>query len=125
MRQIWRRSVTLLAIYAVALHVIFLGFGPINANGAAVDPLSVICHGVAAANAPGDQAPGKSDLIPGHACEHCNLCSAVAPPPSPDIPLAGNLGPVRVLHLLRPASTIARPGITSDPRLTRGPPQIA
>ena len=125
MRLVWRRGVTLLAIYAVALHVIFFGFRPINANGAVVDPLSVICHGATPANTSGDQAPDNSNLIPGHACEHCNLCSAVAPPPSPDVALAGSLGPVRILHVLRPASAITRRGIASNPRLARGPPQIA
>ena len=68
MRLLWRRSMTLLAIYAVALHVISLGFGPISASSVVVDPLSIICHGVT--NSPGDQAPDKPDLMPGHACEH-------------------------------------------------------
>jgi hypothetical protein len=118
-----RRIVTLLAIYAVALHVILLGLAPINANGAAVDPLSLICHSSAPA-APGQEAPDKPDLIPGHACEHCNLCSAVAPP-EPDVAFIGNLLPVRVLHILRPASTAPHHSITSGPRLAQGPPSVA
>jgi len=68
------------AIYAVALHVILLGLVP-AANGESVNPFSVICHSAGPAAA-GDEAPGKPGLIPGHACEHCNLCSA-APPPEP------------------------------------------
>src|ERR1017187_7440082 len=91
MRLLLRRGVTLLAIYAVALHVILLGLVPIAANVAAIDPFSVICHSAASAAVPGDEAPGKPDLVPGHACEHCNLCSAAAALPAPDIVLIGKL----------------------------------
>jgi hypothetical protein len=118
MRRILRRGVTLLAIYAVALNIIFLGLSPLGAS--AVDPFSVICHSV---TTQGDEAP-QSGLIPGHACEHCNLCSAVAPPAAPDVALALDLGPARILHLLRPASAAPRIGVTSDPKLARGPPRF-
>jgi hypothetical protein len=123
MRPIVRRGVTLLAIYAVVLHVILLGFVPIAGNAATVDPLSIICH--SASGTAGDKAPATPGLIPGHACEHCNLCSVTAPPPAPDVALAGRMGPARVLHVLRPASMHARAGLTSDPRLARGPPHAA
>jgi hypothetical protein len=119
MRRMVRRGVTLLAIYAVALNVIFLGLSPLGAS--AVDPFSVICHSVAGTQ--GDEAP-QSGLIPGHACEHCNLCSAVAPPPAPDVVLATDLGPARILHVQRPASAAPRIGVTSDPKLARGPPRF-
>jgi len=115
-----RRSVTLLAIYAVALHAILLGLAPIAAGNAAVDPLAVICHSVS--GPAGNETPVKSGLVPGSACEHCNLCSAIAPPPAPDVALAGTMGPVRVLHVLRPVSAIGRAPVTSGPRLARGPP---
>ena len=121
-----RKVVSWVAIYAVALHVILLGLASVAANtSAAVDPFSVICHSVAQAGAAGDEAPGKPDLIPGHACEHCNLCSAAAPPPAPDVALNVDLRPVRVLNVLFPASAPARTGVTSDPKLARGPPQSA
>ena len=58
---------TLLAIYAVALHVILLGLVPITANGVAVDPYSIICHSITPTGAAGDETPAKADLIPGHA----------------------------------------------------------
>jgi hypothetical protein len=121
MRLKARRSVTLLAIYAVALHVILLGLAPIGPAGAGGDPLSIICHGVAGSV---DEAPLKSNLVPGHACEHCNLCSLVAPPPAPAAALAHDMGPARILHVLRPASTAPRNGRASNPKLARGPPQL-
>jgi hypothetical protein len=113
-----KRGVTLLAIYAVALHTVFLGFAPIGAaQAAANDPFSIICHSVA----PTDDAPAAADhLLPGHACEHCNLCSVTAPPPAPTIAL--NLTPARVSHVLNPISAPPRAGIASDPKQARGPP---
>ena len=114
----------MLAIYAVALHVILLGLVPIAANGEIVNPFSVICHS-AGPVAAGDEAPGKPDLIPGHACEHCNLCSAAAPPPAPDIVLIGNLMPTRLLRVLRPASHAPTAGIAFRPNFARGPPRFA
>ena len=123
MRLGLRRSVTLLAIYAVALHIILLVFVPIAANvSAAIDPFSVICNSVAPAGAVGDEAPSKPDLVPGHACDQCNLCNAAAPPPAPASALLGSLPPARVLHALRPLSMTVRIGTTSDPKLARGPP---
>ncbi len=121
MRRLLRKCVTVLAIYAVALNVIFLGFTPANANAAAVDPFSVICHSIAGTQ--GDEAP-KTGFIPGHACEHCNLCSAVAPPPAPDVALAIDFRPARVVQVLHPASASFHAGLTSDPKLARGPPRF-
>jgi hypothetical protein len=112
------------AIYAVALHVILLGLVPIAANGENVNPFSVICHSVAPAGAAGDETPAKPDLIPGHACEHCNLCSA-APPPEPAVVAIGNLLPARLLHVLRPVSHAPRTGVAFTPNLARGPPRFA
>jgi hypothetical protein len=126
MRLGLRRSVTLLAIYAVALHVLLLGFAPIVANeSTAVDPFSVICHSLTHAGALGDEAPVNPNLIPGHACDHCNLCNAAAPPPTPDVVLLGSLPPTRVLHTLRQFSTRVRIDTTSNPKLARGPPLSA
>jgi hypothetical protein len=117
----WRKIIGVVAIYAVALHVVLTGLMPLAAVAAAVDPLSAICHGNPA------DAAGQQDRRgipqPGHACEHCNLCTALAPPPAPDALLAGRIAPERVLHVLRPISTSARIALASDPKLARGPPQ--
>jgi len=121
MRSGWRKIIGVLAIYAVALHVVLVGLIPFASAAASVDPLSVICHSVPA-GAAGQQDTGVPQ--PGHACEHCNLCSTLAPPPAPDTPLAGNLAPARVLHVLRPLSTAARDTLTSDPKQARGPPRM-
>ena len=120
MRAGWRKIIGVLAIYAVALHVVLIGLIPFAAAAAAADPLSVICHSVPAGT-DGQQAPGVPQ--PGHACEHCNLCTALAPPPAPDTRLAGNLAPARVLNVLRPLSTSARTSRAANPKLARGPPQ--
>ncbi|HEX5210253.1 MAG TPA: DUF2946 family protein [Pseudolabrys sp.] len=120
MRLFFRRAVTILAIYAVAMHVILLGLTQIAVTGQTVNPITVICHDAT----PGDEAPGKPDLAPGQACEHCNLCG-VAPPPEPATASIGQLLPARLLHVLRPASQVARMGIAFTPNLARGPPRFA
>jgi len=119
-----RRAVSFVAIVAIALHSILLSLAP-PAAASATDPFSVICHSVAQAGAPGDETPGSPDLAPGHACEHCNLCSAAAMPPAPDVALNVSLGPAPVLRLLRPVSARARADIASNPGLARGPPHFA
>jgi hypothetical protein len=122
MRPARRRFLSLLAIYAVALHTIFLGFAPIAAaTAAATDPFSVICHSVT----PVDQSGGQADhLLPGHACEHCNLCSAAAPPAAPDIAVFAVMAPMRFSHRLVPVSAPPRSGIASNPEQARGPPRF-
>ena len=120
MRLQLRRSVTWLAIYAVALHAILLGLAPIAATSAAADPLSVICLHNADADSPAGQQP--SGLVPGHACEHCNLCSIAAPPPAPDLVVSGNLNPARLLQVPRPVSATPGSAPAYRPNLARGPP---
>jgi len=123
MRHVLRKSTTLLAIYAVALHVILSSIGALAVS--TIDPFSVNCHSIADVGTTGNEAPSKPDLVPGHACEHCNLCSAAAPPPAPDVALNVDFKPTHVLHVLFLASTPTRIGVTSDPKLARGPPQTA
>jgi hypothetical protein len=114
------RFLGLLAIYAIALHTILWGAG-IPYASASVDPFSVICHSEAAA--PGEQAPAGPASSPSHACDHCNLCSAMAPPdPRADVVIT-RLVPARLLQVLRPASASTRDGIAAHLKRARGPPQ--
>ena len=70
-----RQVLSWVAIYAVAMHTLLTGIGPAFAAAQdSVDPFSVICLHDAGAAPPAVQQP--SGLVPGHACEHCNLCSA-------------------------------------------------
>jgi hypothetical protein len=122
MRAVWRTITGVLAIYAVALHVILAGLMPAAAAATSADPLPLICHSVPAAAA-GQADQGPCVPQPGHACEHCNLCSTLAPPPAPNTPLAATLMPARVLQVLYPVSTAARTALAASPKLARGPPQ--
>jgi hypothetical protein len=123
MRRWLKQGMAWLAIYAVALHVILLGFAPIAASGTATfDPTSFICHSLPSGDA--DQGQDKSGFVPSQACEHCNLCSAMAPPPVPDPALIGTVRPASVLGVLRPAPTAVRTGAPSDPKQARGPPRF-
>lgn len=121
MRGLPRQVTSWVAIYAVAVHSLLAGIAPaVAAAPDGVDPFSVICLHDANAASPSDRQP--AGLMPGHACEHCNLCSAAAPPPAPGIVLIGNLAPARLLEVLRPASHAPRAGIAFRPNLARGPP---
>jgi hypothetical protein len=118
-----RRLLTWIAIYAVALHAILVGLATPALAGqpAAFDPLSAICHSTA--DGQDDQTTGRP--APGHACEHCNLCSIAGPPAAPDAALAGILKPARIAHVLRPASGAPIAGLVQSPKLARGPPSAA
>ncbi len=121
-----KKSVTWLGIFAIALHTMLWAFAlPLAANAGPVDPFSVICHSGAGATAPADESPGGPKTTRSSACDHCNLCSATNAPPTPDVIIAGRLLPERVLAALNPASVERREGVTSDPKLARGPPQQA
>jgi hypothetical protein len=121
MRGLGRQVLSWVAIYAVAMHTLLTGIGPAFAAAQdSVDPFSVIClHDAGAAPAAG-QLP--SSPVPGHACEHCNLCSAAAAPPVPDLVLLGNLLPARLLQVLRLVSAASGTGVAFRPNLARGPP---
>jgi len=120
-----KRILSWVAIYAVALHVILLGLAPAAiASAPAFDPLSPICHSLSADQA-SNEVPGKPDLVPGHACEHCNLAMAYAPPVTLHEALAGSLAPTRVLDVLRPSSTAPKATTTARSRFARGPPLAA
>jgi hypothetical protein len=124
MRAGIRRIPSLVAIYAIAMHTILWGAGPLSA-APTVDPLSIICHSAASDSSPGQHAPVDPDRVPTHACDHCNLCSAIAPPAALDDIVAGHLAPARVFDVLRPASTTARSSLAFSPKLARAPPTFA
>jgi hypothetical protein len=122
MIQRLKHGVTVLALYAMALHVLLAALAPISAGaGAAIDPFSVICHSVA----PDDTAPRHPALTPGQACEHCNLCSAASPPPAPDVALAIKFTPTIARHIVVAAELPPRTNTTADPKLARAPPPFA
>ena len=122
MRTRINRWLSLVAIFAIALHGVVLGLAPLAA--ATSDPFSVICHSGAPAQSADEQAPSNpGDATQG--CEHCNLCSAAAVPVAPDDVLAGRLVPAALRHILRPTSVAAPTGLAPSPKLAQGPPSFA
>ena len=121
MRAGVKRGLNWVAIYAIALHTILLGVGPLIA-APAVDPFSVICHSEAPTGSPAEQAPTSPASGPAHACDYCNLCSAMAPPDELDSVFAAQLAPARLLRILRPTITPTRDGIAANLKRARGPP---
>lgn len=122
MRARIRRCLSVVAIVAIATHGALLGLAPLAA--AASDPLSVICHSAAPAQASDEQSPSNSGGAP-QGCEHCNLCSTAASPAALDDVIVGQLIPARVLQILRPVSAVATVGLTASPKLAQGPPAFA
>ena len=121
MRTGIRRIAGVAATIAIALHtILWAAVAPFAAP--TVDPLSVICH--SEASGPADQAPADGALAPTHVCDHCNLCSVLAPP-EPHAVLAAYLAPVQVLQVLRAADIAPHGGIAADPKRARGPPAVA
>ena len=120
----FRRALSLAAIYVVALHTILLGVVPVPAVSVVDASLSIICHSDVEAVAPVAQSPGRPDIIPGHACDHCILCSASAAPMLREV-FAGQLVPTRLVQVLRPGSTSVRSRLAITLHLARGPPIFA
>jgi hypothetical protein len=119
MRLGGRRVVSVLAIYAIALHAILWGVAPMAA-GPSVDPFSVICHSEAT---PAEQSPATP--APAHACDHCNLCSAAPAPAALNSVVTDWLAPARLLQILQPATAAVRGHLATTPHLARGPPVFA
>ena len=122
MRAAGTRILSWIAIYAVALHVVLLGLVPPVVGGQAtnLDPFSSICHSQPTSQTNEDS--GNPDLVPGHACEHCNLCAAYGPPAAPLDVLVAILAPARILDVLGPVSASAQSSTIADLRQARGPP---
>jgi len=122
MRGRIRPFLSVVAIVAIALHTsLWAAIAPLTTAPSA-DPFTVICH--SEASGPADQIPNHGPLTPAHACDHCNLCSAVAPP-MPSTALAANVELAAILQVLRPVKMTRHAAITADPTLARGPPVFA
>lgn len=123
MRAGSRRIFSLTAAFAIALHtVLWAAVAPMAAT-AAVDPFTVICH--SEASGPAEQAPDQGTFVPGHACDHCNLCSAATPPAVPDAVVLDQLAPAELLQVLYPVSLARRDGTAASLHRARGPPSFA
>jgi hypothetical protein len=118
-----RRILSVVAIYAIALHAVLWSAVAPQIAAAALDPFSVICHSDAAS--PGEQTPANAPSAPSHACDHCNLCSAAASPAALVATFAGEIEPAPLLQILQPASAAPGGHLATAPKLARGPPQFA
>jgi hypothetical protein len=125
MRINGRRALSVVAIYAIALHAILWTALAPQVAGSPLDPFSVICHSGPQTGAPAEQSPENPAPAPGHACDHCNLCSAAAAPAALVPIFAGQLAPARLLQILQPASAALGGHLATTPNLARGPPQFA
>jgi hypothetical protein len=122
MRSLMRQSVTFLAIYTIALHAVLWGLiAQPNATNT-FDPSTVICH--SDASTPSQQTPDRGPHAPGHACDQCSLCNAAVSAATPNTILIARFEPIRILQVLT-ASIAGRDGVTTDPKLARGPPAFA
>ena len=110
------------AAFALFLQTIAWGIGPAPAP-AVVDPFSVICH--SDASAPVDPASDHGPPSPAHACDHCNLCSASAPPLPPGTTIAAYIKPVRTLAIPRSVDSTRHDTIIGEASLARSPPLFA
>jgi hypothetical protein len=123
MRAGFRQVLSMVAVIAIALHtVLWAAVTPLTA-APAVDPFTVICH--SETSTPAEQTPVRGPLAPAHACDHCNLCSAAAPPLAPDTAMTVRFEPVRTLRVLHPANIARHNDVAADPKLARGPPAFA
>lgn len=105
----------------MALHVVLAGM--VAAGFGSSDSFSAICHTVPASGMAGD-APGDPKLLPGQACEHCNLCGSVALA-APEAAVAAILLPARLIAILRPVATASADGHSIASLRARGPPSFA
>ena len=118
-----KQFLSLVAITAIVLHAILWGVAPLSA-GPALDPFSVICHSETQAIGT-DQTPDSPAPATTHACDHCNVCSANAPPAALDSVVAALLVPAQLLRALAPATAALRDGLAGNPNRARGPPRFA
>lgn len=123
MRSLWQRSITLLALYAVALHVVVLGFLPVDLDAyGPLDPFSIICHTIGPPEHPGEPPEGKLQCLPGRGIDRCDLSNAAACPPPSDQFLKIDPPRTRLLDILRPHDATRARLAASIVHPIRGPP---
>jgi hypothetical protein len=117
-----RRLTAWVAILAVALQAVLVGFAAWSpaAAAATIDPTTFICHSVPPGADSGQQAP----LPTTHddCCSHCILCGSLA---AVDLPtVSSEYIPPRLTALKLVPFSAVEPfvGGTSNPNLPRGPP---
>jgi len=113
-----RQAVGFVAIIAIALHGTL--FTAASIASAAADPFAVICHSNAQTPSSNDQSPTPGTAP--HGCDHCTLCNVASALIPVDYVFAGQLTPVRILQVLRPASVSVAFSRSSIPKLSQGPP---
>ena len=119
MRAGIRQFLGAVAAMALALHTVAWG---VPAPGpASVDPF--ICDSDASAAV--DPASDQSPLAPTHACDHCNLCSASAPPLPHGTAIAAYVTPAPESAVPPPIDNPRHDAVVGEPGLARGPPSIA
>lgn len=123
MRFGWRKFVSVMAIYAIALNtILWAALAPVPV-GASFDPLTAICHSVVDQTVDGAQSPAGQPAKPSKACDHCTLCGAAPVSASAaDAVLAGILKPGRLLRVLRPVDAARATGVVFHQHSPRGPP---
>lgn len=111
-----RRTVALIAAYAVALHGLLLAFVP--AAPAALGPLAVLCAHDSAGD-PGQGQPSPHDLPCAALCAALSHGVAGPVPPSIGLPVAAAENVAAAV----PASDWVLPRrVLSGPQIPRGPP---
>jgi hypothetical protein len=123
MRPRIRPFLSIVAVYVIALHTILWGVAP-RFTAHPTDPFSDICHSDAALASQTSQSPADPTSAPTHACDHCNLCSAMSLAAVDTAP-ANYLSPMRQLQILRPLSATGRGHAATTRHLARGPPGFA
>jgi len=123
-RSLLRRSVTLVALYTVALHIVLLGFLPAGVGSfSPIDPFAIICHTASPSEHPGEPPQGSLQYLPGRAIDRCDLSSVVGLPPTPEASFKVELQPTRLLDVLRPDTAPEQKSPVYPANLIRGPPQ--
>jgi len=122
MRAGIRQFLGAVAAMALALHTVAWGIVPAP-GPASVDPFSVICHSDASAAV--DPAFDQSPLAPAQACDHCNLCSAFAPPLPPNTKIAAYVAPATESAVPPAVDSPRHDAVVGGPGFARGPPSIA